>query len=162
MAGNDKYIQWNNGHANCKRFLQARILKIQIDRHGYLRIVLKKKGFFIHQLVAKLFIPNPYNYSEVNHLDGNKCNNLKENLIWCSHLENMRHAKEIGLNKFEIGDHYKSRNPKLNPSQISEIRDRYSKRSIIKCTYNSLSKEFGVHKDTIGLIVRKHKSYKNY
>jgi len=25
-----------------------------------------------------------------------------------------------------------------------------------------LSKEFGVHKDTIGLIVRKHKSYKNY
>jgi len=74
----------------------------------------------------------------------------------------MRHAKEIGLNKFEIGDHYKSRNPKLNPSQISEIRDRYSKRSIIKCTYNSLSKEFGVHKDTIGLIVRKHKSYKNY
>lgn len=44
----------------------------------------------LHILVAKAFIPNPNNYSQVNHIDGNKENNNLENLEWCTSSYNVR------------------------------------------------------------------------
>lgn len=34
---------------------------------------------------------------EVNHKDGNKCNNVADNLEWCTKSENMIHAYKMGL-----------------------------------------------------------------
>lgn len=51
----------------------------------------------IHRLVAIHFIPNPNNYNEVNHIDGDKMNNSIENLEWCSHRYNIQHAYDTGL-----------------------------------------------------------------
>ena len=64
-------------------------------RYGY--VVIKKKKYRIHRLVASTFIPNPDGLSDVNHLDGNKENNSLENLEWTSHRNNMRHASCAGL-----------------------------------------------------------------
>lgn len=53
----------------------------------------------IHQLVATYFLdtkPRP-DQTHVNHIDGNKENNLPENLEWASPDENNRHARETGL-----------------------------------------------------------------
>ena len=44
----------------------------------------------LHILVAKAFIPNPNNYLQVNHIDGNKENNNLENLEWCTSSYNVR------------------------------------------------------------------------
>lgn len=41
-------------------------------------------------MVAKAFIPNPNNYLQVNHIDGNKENNNLENLEWCTSSYNVR------------------------------------------------------------------------
>lgn len=51
----------------------------------------------IHALVAKHFVPNPNGLNEINHIDGNKMNNRADNLEWCTHEQNMKHAVETGL-----------------------------------------------------------------
>lgn len=54
---------------------------------GYDRVCLynkkhnpPKQRFFRHRLVAQVFIPNPLNLPEVNHIDFNKHNNYVMNL----------------------------------------------------------------------------------
>ena len=51
----------------------------------------------IHRLVAKYFIPNPYNLPIINHKDGDIHNNYYKNLEWCTVRHNDLHAINIGL-----------------------------------------------------------------
>lgn len=44
---------------------------------------------YLHKIVAELFIPNPENKSQVDHIDTNKLNNSIENLRWVTPKENM-------------------------------------------------------------------------
>lgn len=68
---------------------------------GYCSVMLYKNGKpytkVVHRLVAEAFIPNPYNKTQVNHIDGNKHNNCVENLEWVTQSENMIHAFKTGL-----------------------------------------------------------------
>lgn len=52
----------------------------------------KKKSARVHQVVAKVFIPNFDKLPEVNHIDENKSNNHVSNLEWCSREYNMNHG----------------------------------------------------------------------
>jgi hypothetical protein len=65
---------------------------------GYLRVHLGSKDFYIHRLVAYVFVqnPDPNNLREVNHKDFDKSNNHADNLEWCNHSANMKHAHENG------------------------------------------------------------------
>ena len=58
-----------------------------------------RKYVYVHRLLAQLFIANPENKKEINHIDGNKKNNSIENLEWCSVGENALHAYKLGLKK---------------------------------------------------------------
>lgn len=78
------------------RTIAGRILK-GCTSSQYIRISLSNKHEMLHRFVALAFVPNPNNYPHVNHIDGNKHNNLPENLEWCTHAMNMKHANEIGL-----------------------------------------------------------------
>ena len=72
-----------------------------LSQYGYpqrkFEVKGKTKAFFIHRAVAELFIENTENKPCVNHIDGDKTNNDVSNLEWCTHAENMAHAKREGL-----------------------------------------------------------------
>lgn len=51
----------------------------------------------VHRAVCEAFHGFPKDGQECNHIDGNKNNNRPENLEWCSHNENQKHAAKHGL-----------------------------------------------------------------
>lgn len=75
---------------------KEKIMKPMVATNGYLIACLwknnKQKKFVIHRLVAKAFIPNPNNYTEINHIDEDKTNNNINNLEWCNHKYNMNYG----------------------------------------------------------------------
>ena len=62
----------------------------------------RKQRYFRHRLVAVHFIPNPNNYDEVNHINGDKSKNDVNNLEWTNRLDNERHSrKELGNKEYK-------------------------------------------------------------
>ena len=82
------------------RNLKGKLLKLSMNRFGYLRFTAKKdnitKTLHVHRIVLLTFNPND-EIKQVNHIDGNKTNNKLENLEWCTDSENKIHAYKIGL-----------------------------------------------------------------
>lgn len=78
-------------------------MKQTVTNRGYKRITLsidgKEERWSVHRLVALLFVLNPEQKPQVNHIDGNKENNDASNLEWCTSSENNKHAFRTGLKK---------------------------------------------------------------
>jgi len=80
--------KWVNNKYGTKTFKKGRVLKNSLIKStGYYRVSLSKDNSFIsksvHQIVAKAFLKNPNNYTQINHKDENKSNNSADNLEWC-------------------------------------------------------------------------------
>ncbi|XWV25316.1 putative HNH endonuclease [Tupanvirus deep ocean] len=97
-----KYLISNKG--NIKNIKKG-TLRIKNAKTGYCRIMMyhdkKLYAFPVHRLVAKVFVdnPDPVNNKCVNHIDGNKLNNVYWNLEWVSNATNAQHAVDTGLTK---------------------------------------------------------------
>lgn len=122
---------------------------------GYLYVNLCENGKYksktIHKLVAKAFIDNPNNLPCVNHIDGIKTNNNRNNLEWCTVRDNSKHAFRLGLIKsLKFGEEH--RFSKLKIEDIVEIRRKYESGKI---TMRLLSKEYGVSLGNIKLIIHR-------
>ena len=102
--------------------LTNKLLSLSPNSTKYLTIKIFNKGeyktWFVHRLVATVFIDNSENCLEVNHKDGNIYNNFVENLEWVSHEENINHAK---INKLMChGEAHKD--SKLTESLVESIK----------------------------------------
>lgn len=77
------------------------------NRSGYLiirtSISAEKITLRPHRIVAGVFVPNPENKPQVNHLDGDKSNNSAANLEWVTNSENQLHAIASGLKYMPVG-----------------------------------------------------------
>jgi len=66
---------------------------------GYYRVGLMvgdtRKTKYVARLVAQAFLPNQFNFVEVNHIDGDKSNNSSDNLEWCTPSQNVRHKMDV-------------------------------------------------------------------
>ena len=68
------------------------------NNDGYHYLNLGGRAYLMHRVVAENFVYNPFpkEYSCVDHKDGDKDNNLTDNLEWVTYKENMRRAKVNG------------------------------------------------------------------
>lgn len=87
--------------------------RVKNDNTGHIRTVqLTNSGYdsqtlslgnkenvtrYVHRLVAIAFIDNPESKEQVNHIDGNKLNNITGNLEWVTQEENMKHCFDNNL-----------------------------------------------------------------
>jgi len=69
----------------------------KVNDNGYIRVLIYNKTYALHRLVAITFIENSENKEHVNHIDGNKLNNLISNLEWNTCSENNLHKFQNGL-----------------------------------------------------------------
>jgi hypothetical protein len=98
----------------------GRFLRLSLDNYGYRKVSLQvdcqRKTPKVHRLVAMAFLPNPNNLPLVNHKDLNKQNNTVDNLEWCDHKHNTRHAAAAGAT-------LSFRRRKLSESDLIQIRE---------------------------------------
>lgn len=98
-----------NENGEVRNDLNGNLIKGDINSSGYYRVCLynknhipSKQRFFRHRLVAIHFIENPYDLKEVNHIDGDKSNNTKNNLEWINRKENELHCrKDINTKEYK-------------------------------------------------------------
>lgn len=102
MTENFNYDQakFISGYENYLLFANGQILNCDTDKwvkqtkkkEGYIQVKLtkdkKQKNFYLHQLLAKAFIPNPENKKFVDHINHQKDDNRIINLRWVSMSEN--------------------------------------------------------------------------
>jgi hypothetical protein len=69
---------------------------------GYIFVRVDKNKYALHRIIAYTFIENknPDLFNVVNHIDGNKTNNLASNLEWTDIKGNNKHNHVAGLIKY--------------------------------------------------------------
>ena len=133
------------------RISKGKQLKGWVNSSGYrqVRCFLPKTGKkcdpLVHRLVAFKFIDNPDNLPLINHKDGDTLNNCVDNLEWCDHSGNLKHAYDTGLTSKKGVLHPLAR---LTEQDVLSIRSRRDAGEICK----SIAKDFGIDDTTVSKI----------
>lgn len=140
-------------------FRDGKELSTSLTNKGYKNLKLSlngiRKHLAVHRAVAEIYVPNPNNLPQVDHLDGNKLNNHYTNLEWVTNQENRDRALENGLHKVGV-DCY---NNKFTEDDIRYIRSNFkSGDSEFGCS--GLAKKFNTNPSRIHKIVN-YKTWKH-
>jgi hypothetical protein len=117
---------------------------------GYLWVSIAPKQYLLHRLVAKVFITNPENKQQVNHIDGNKENSCVNNLEWCSNAENQIHKINSGLANITKIIQYD-----LQMNKIKEFNSQKQASKELNLPYSSINKCCKGKQKTIGRFIFK-------
>ena len=105
---------------------QGKIIAPYIGNHGYLVVQIKVRDerpkALVHRLVAQAFVSGYRAELSVNHIDGNKFNNVFTNLEWITLADNTRKQWETGLVDVRGEKHPSS---KLSDHEALEIKSRF-------------------------------------
>lgn len=129
-----------------------------IDK-GYLRIKLYKRVIMVHQIIAVLAFGRECIGKQVNHKDGNKLNNRRDNLEIATMQENIDHAIESGLYDKSL-DNLKVYGSKHGKSKLTEDEVREIKFNSDGLTNTEVGKKFNIDRKTVAQI-REGKTWKH-
>ena len=138
---------------NVRNARTHRVRKLNVLKTGYYFVSVSlgsrqnKLTWRVHKAVAESFIPNPDNLPIVNHIDGDKLNNVIDNLEWCTDKYNTKHAIDTGL--FEVSPcSYHNKLSKLTKEQCEYIYNVYIPYDL-EFGSRALGRKFGVSHDVI-------------
>ena len=121
------------------------ILRGDVDRYGYRRVLLSRDAksvrFKVHRLVCTAFHGEPPPGHQVAHLDGNKTNNVADNLKWATRAENNSHKDAHGTHPIGM----RNGRTRLTSEQVAEIRAKVA----AGATCRPLARQYGVYHTTI-------------
>ena len=123
VRGKDRLRKGKHG----LRLTNGQPIKQVFNKKGYPEVRFRKNGThtrLVHRLVAKAFIPNCDNKSQVNHIDGNKLNNRADNLEWVSNSENQLHAYKLGLQPSRAGEN--NSKAKITNKDVTLLKEMYN------------------------------------
>lgn len=154
----DGYVVFESG---CVYNKHNKLLSQHDNGRGYLIVSLyidgKRTCKAVHRLIAECFIPNPFNLSDVDHIDGDRRNNSITNLRWVTHGENIEHSyilcnrSAVGENNArcetteeEVREICKLLEKGYRPSQVRDLGFDYGRVRAIKRRQNwiHISKEY--------------------
>ena len=125
------------------RYLEARMMKLNTDPNGYLRITLKGGGrqltSAIHAIALQAFDRDRRSGEIARHLDGNKLNNHISNLKWGTQSENVRDCINHGTHSSFSARH-------LTDKKAQKALDLRVEGN----TYKVIAKKLGVSTHVIG------------
>ena len=110
----------------------------------YYRVEIQGKKWYVHRLVASIWLPNPENLPCVGHKDNNPLNNHYKNLYWGTHQENM--AQMIVDGRKQKGEEC----PRWVNKEIPELFDYYCD----GVSTMELAEMFNTNKSMINKIIR--------
>ena len=73
---------------SCKR---KRLMNPTPLKEGYILLTLNRKGVYLHQVIARVFLGKCPERHEVNHIDGDTRNNHPLNLEYVTRSQNIKH-----------------------------------------------------------------------
>ena len=84
------YLIFDDGRVFSKK--NKIFLSLCYNHDGYQSVTLyfegKQERHLVHRLVGRAYLPNPNNYPQINHINGIRDDNRKENLEWVTILIN--------------------------------------------------------------------------
>lgn len=100
----------------------------KINKYGYKSM----PGFkWVHRAVAELFIPNPENKSQVDHIDCNPSNNNYLNLVWSTPKENSNNPNTINhYRQSQYGNKNACGNHNISKTNREKMRSNLGKHRV--------------------------------
>jgi len=151
----DRVIDARNHPKQSQRVMRGRLIAQKTNKQSgrdYRRkqVCLSKNGkdytFNVARLVAQAFIPNPFNYPFVLHLDDDATNNNVANLQWGTHNENCRQAASRDRLKYGQ-EHWQS--------SLSDVDRRSAYEMLLKGEkINTVAAKFSVKRQVISELKR--------
>lgn len=154
-----KYPRWR--FTKCGQVISKKTNKPRVlftNNSDYLMVTDIDKGktnnYYVHRIIAEVFIKNIPEGMAVNHIDGDKTNNHVDNLEIVTYSENILHADRLGLRKHAYGE-------RNGMSKLSNEEAKNIIREIIKGETNkSLGIRYGLDPKYVSLIRHKRRRKK--
>lgn len=130
------------------RSVGGKVLSQKTKKNKYKEVALyinnqKCTMKYVHRLMYETFVGEIPSTHQINHIDGNKSNNLIDNLELVTPSENMKHSYHVLGNKLKAMKGQDHRNAKLSDDEVILIKKMYSEgvpsRDIHKSFSNKVS-----------------------